>query len=150
MYHPSVIMNEFRRAGISAFCPANYLANLDPCRLAYQALLQSTAEPAAEAVLPSLEASPQRTQKVDFQCQATSRAITMATGHDPWNMRLGGSVTSQSFAEAAANHEKEQEKNKKTPPPRREAGHVRPLALPQHQQLRAIRARQQDPPPPPR
>ena len=103
---PSVIMTGFRRAGIAPFSPENFLASLDPYRLAYQAPPPSAAEPAAEAVLPSLEASPQRVRKVDFQCQATSRAINMATRHDPWNMRLGGFVTSQSFREAAANYEK--------------------------------------------
>ena len=97
-------------------------------------------------MLPSLEASPQRVQKVDFQCQATSRAINMATRHDPWNMRLGGFVTSQSFREAAANYEKEQDRNKERPAARRQAGRVRPRALPQHQQPRAKRA-SQDPPP---
>ena len=98
---PSVIMSGFRRAGISSFSPEHFLASLDPCRLAYQApppsATEPAAEPAAEAVLPSLEASPQRVQKVDFQCQATSRAINMATRHDPWNMRLGGFVTSPVF-----------------------------------------------------
>ena len=147
---PSVIMSGFRRAGISPFSPENFLARLDPCRLAYQAPPPSAAEPAAEpavqAVLPSLEASSQRVQKVAFQCQATSRAINMATRHDPWNMRLGSFVTSQSFREAAANYETEQERNKEKPAARRQAGHVRPRALPQHQQPRAKRARQ-DPPP---
>ena len=147
---PSVIMSGFRRAGIAPFSPENFLASLDPCRLAYQApplsAAEPAAEPAAEAVLPSLEASPQRVQKVDFQCQATSRAINMATRHDPWNMRLGGFVTSQSFREAAANFEKEQERNKERPAARRQARRVRPRALPQHQQPRAKRARQ-DPPP---
>ena len=71
----------------------------------------------------------------------------MATRHDPWNMRLGGFVTSQSFREAAANYEKEQEKNKEKPAARRQAGRVRPRASPQHQQPRAKRARRQDPPP---
>ena len=146
---PSVIMKGFRRASISLFSPHNLLANPDPCRLAYQVPPPSAAEcaadPAAEAVLPSLEASPQRTQKVDFQ--ATSRAINMATRHDPWNMRLGPFVTSQSFREAAANYEKEQEKNKEKPPARRQAGCVRPRALPQHQQPRAKRARRHDLPP---
>ena len=126
------------------------LATLDPCRLAYQApppfAAEPAAEPAAEAVLPSLEASPQRVQKVDFQCQATSRAINMATRHDPWNMRLGDFVTSQSFREAAANYEKEGEKNKERPAARRQAGRVRPRALPQHQQPRGKRARQVPPP----
>ena len=97
-------------------------------------------------MLPSLEASPQRVQKVDFQCQAPSRAINMATRHDPWNMRLGGFVTSQSLREAAANYEKEQERNKERLAARRQAGRVRPRALPQHQQPRAKRARH-DPPP---
>ena len=147
---PSVIMSGFRRAGIAPFSPENVLSSLDPCRLAYQAAPPSAAEPAAEpaaeAVLPSLEASPQRVQKVDFQFQATSRAINMATRHDPWNMRLGGFVTSRSFREAAANYEKEQERNKERPAARRQAGCVRPQALPQHQQPRAKRARQ-DPPP---
>ena len=59
---PSVIMNGFRRAGIAPFSPENFLASLDPCRLAYQAPPPSAAEPhaepAAEAVLPSIEASP--------------------------------------------------------------------------------------------
>ena len=112
---PSVIMNGFKRAGMSPFSPANFLANLDLCRVAYQAPPPSAAEPAAKAVLPSLEASPQRTQKVDLQensegrfaCQDTSRAINMATRHDLWNTRLGGFVTSQSFRQAAANFEKE-------------------------------------------
>ena len=66
----SVIMSGFRRAGIAPFSPENILASLDLCRLAYQAPPPSAAEPAAEhaaeAVLPSLEASPQRVQKVDF------------------------------------------------------------------------------------
>ena len=70
----------------------------------------------------------------------------MATRHDPWNMRLGGFVTSQSFREAAANYEKGHERNKERSAARRQAGHVRPRALPQHQQPRAKRARQ-DPPP---
>ena len=96
--------------------------------------------------MPSLEASPQRTQKVDFQCQATSRAINMATRHDLWNMRLGGFVTSQSFREAVANYEKEKEKSKEKPPTRRQPGRVKPRALPRQQQPRK-RARQQDPPP---
>ena len=61
-------------------------------------------------------------------------------------MRLGGFVTSQSFREAAANYEKEQERNKERPAARRQAGRVRPWALPHHQQPRAKRARQ-DPPP---
>ena len=150
---PSVIMGEFRRAGISPFSPENFLASLDPCRLAYQAPPPSVAEPAvepaAEAVLPSLEASPQRVHKVDFQCQATSRAINMATPHDPWNMSLGGFVTSQSFREAAANYETEQERNEEKPAARRQAGRVRPWALPQHQQPRAKRARRTRAPPPP-
>ena len=148
---PSVIMNDFRRASISPFSSANFLANLDPCRVAYQAPPPSAskraAEPAAEVVPHSLEASSQRTQKVDFQCQATSRAINMATRHDPWNMRLGGFVTFQCFREAAAIYEKEQEKNREKPPARRQAGRVRPRALPQHQQPRAKRAQRQDPPP---
>ena len=70
----------------------------------------------------------------------------MATWHDPWNMRLGGFVTSQSFTEAAANYEKERETNKEKSPTRRHAGRVRPRALPRHQQPRK-RARPQDPPP---
>ena len=148
---PSVIMTGHRRAGISPFSPENFLASLDTCRLAYQAPPPSAAEPAAEptaeGVLPSLEASPQRVQKVDFQCHATSRAINMATRHDPWNMRLGGFVTSQSFTKATANHEKEQERNREKPAARRQAGRVRPRALPQHQQPRAKRARQNPPPP---
>ena len=98
-------------------------------------------------MLPSLEASPERVQKVDFPCQATSRAINMATRHDQWNMRLGGFVTSRSFTEAAANYEKEHERDKDRPAARRQAGGVRPRALPQHQQPRAKRARH-DPPPP--
>ena len=61
-------------------------------------------------------------------------------------MRLGGFVTSQSFREAAANYEKQLERNKERPAARRQAGRVRPRALPQHQQPRAKRARQ-DPPP---
>ena len=61
-------------------------------------------------------------------------------------MRLGGFVISQSFREAAANYEKEQERNKERPAARHQAGRVRPRALPQHQQPRAKRARQ-DPPP---
>ena len=69
----------------------------------------------------------------------------MATRHDPWNMRLGGFVTSRSFREAPANYEKEQERNKERPAARRQAGRVRPRALPQHEQPRAKRARQ-DPP----
>ena len=145
----SLIMSGFRRTGIAPFSPENFLASLDPCRLPYQAPPPSAAEPAtepaAEAVLPSLEASSQRVQKVDFQCQATSRAINMATWHDPWNMRLGGFVTSQSLREAAANYEKEQERNKERPAARRQAECVRPRALPQHQQPTAKRARQ-DPP----
>ena len=132
---PSVIMSGFKRAGIAPFSPENFLASLDPCRLAYQSpppsAAKPAAEPAAEAVLPSLEESPQRVEKVDFQCQATSRAINTATRHDPWNMRLGGFVTSQSLREAAANYEKEQERNKERPAARRQAGRVRPRALPQ-------------------
>ena len=108
---PSVIMSGFTRASIAPFSPENFLASFDPCRLAYQApppsAAEPAAEPAAEAVLPSLEASPKRVRRVDFQCQATSRAINMATRHDPWNMRLGGFVTFRSFREAAANYEKE-------------------------------------------
>ena len=69
---PSVIMSGFRRAGTSPFFPENFLASLDPCRLAYQApppsAAEPAAEPAAEAVVPSLEASSQRVEKVDFQC----------------------------------------------------------------------------------
>ena len=71
----------------------------------------------------------------------------MATRHDPWKMRLGGFVTSQSFREAPANYEKEQEKNKEKPPERREAGRVRSRALPQHQQPRAKMSRPRDPRP---
>ena len=67
---PSVIMSGFRRAGISPFSREHFLASLDPCRLAYQApppsAAECAAEPAAEAVLPSLEASLQRVQKVGF------------------------------------------------------------------------------------
>ena len=69
---PSVIMSGFKRGGIAPFSPENFLASLDPCRLAYQApppsAAETAAERAAEAVLPSFEASPQRVQKVDFQC----------------------------------------------------------------------------------
>ena len=61
-------------------------------------------------------------------------------------MRLGGFVTSQSFREAAANYEKEQERNRERSAARRQVGCVRPRALPQHQQPRAKRARQ-DPSP---
>ena len=122
---PSVIMSGFRRADISPFSPANFLASLDPCRVAYQAphpsAAEPAAEPAAEAVLPSLEASPHKVQKVNFQCQATSRAINMATRQHPWSMRLGGFVTSQFFREAAANYEKEQERNREKPAARRQA-----------------------------
>ena len=147
---PSVIMSGFRKARISPFFPEIFLASLDPCRLAYQApppsAAEPAAEPAAEAVLPSLEASTQRVEKVDFQCQATRRAINMATRHDPWNMRLGGFVASQCFREAAANYEKEQERNKEKPAARCQAGRVRPRVLPQHQQQRAKRVRRQDPP----
>ena len=148
---PSVIMSGFKRAGIFPFSPENFLVSLDPCRLAYQAPPASAAEPAAEraaeALLPSLGASPERTEKVDFQCHATSGAINMATRLDPWNIRLGGFVTAQSYREAAANYEKELEKNKEKPPASCQAGRVRPHALPQHQQRRAMRARRQDPPP---
>ena len=70
----------------------------------------------------------------------------MATRHDPWNMRLGGFVTSRSFREAAANYEKEQGGNKERPAARRQAGRVRPRALLQHQQPRAKRARHDRPP----
>ena len=147
---PSVIMSGFRRAGISPFSPENFLASVDPCRVAYQAqppsAAEPAAEPAAEAVLPSLEASPKRVEKVDFQCQATSRVINMATRHDPWNMRLGCFVTSLSFREAAANDEKEKERNPEKPAAWRQAGRVRPRALPQHQEPRAKRARQDAPP----
>ena len=118
---PSVIMNGFRRAGISPISPANFLANVDPCRLPFQVPPQSAAQPAAQALMPSLQASPQRTQKVDFQCQTTNQAINMATRPDPWNMRLGGFVNSGSFREAAAIDEKEQETSKEKSP--QGAGH---------------------------
>ena len=108
-----------KNAGISSFSAQHFFENLDPSRLAPCPSLWNLWLP--QNLLHNLRLCLRWNdlhRKVDFGCQGNGRLINQATTWDPWNMRLGSFVTSDSFKAAdpfkaaAQEYAQQQEKNK--------------------------------------
>ena len=133
---PQNILSGFKSYGISPFDLAYFLQHLPPARLKKPsppppvecpastlspAFFESSRSPDSPASGCSSPISRSSCTKSDAGVQCTSREINQATKDDPWNLRLGGFVTSETFIEGASQAKEPKQKPKAAP--KRKLGH---------------------------